>query len=123
MAPELFDVVVACPTTRTWKTRPAGPDLAGVRDRALLLVGFYAALRRRELTALTLAQISTHDRGPVLALPHSKTNQTGTQAELVVLPAPAIPSTAPSPRYGPGSTTPPSPTARYCARAAPATAS
>ncbi|MDT7704799.1 MAG: hypothetical protein QOG20_406 [Pseudonocardiales bacterium] len=95
MAPELFDVVAACPTHPDLEDPP---DLAGVRDRALLLVGFYAALRRRELTALTLAQISTHRRGPVLALSHSKTNQTGTQAEPVELPAPATPSAAPSPR-------------------------
>ncbi len=86
MPPALFDVVASCPTTRTWKTRPAEPGLAGLRDRAILLVGFFAALRRAELTALTVAQISAHARGLVLALPRSKTNQTGTQTELVVLP-------------------------------------
>ena len=86
MPPALFDAVASCPTTKTWKTRPAEPDLAGLRDRAILLVGFFAALRRGELTALTVAQISSHDRGLVLTLPHSKTNQTGTQVELVVLP-------------------------------------
>lgn len=36
MLPELFDVLDACPTTKTWRTpsRPAEPDLAGARDRA-----------------------------------------------------------------------------------------
>jgi integrase len=64
-----------------WKTRgrPAEPDLAGLRDRALLLVGFFAALRRSELSALTIEQITEHP-GLVLALPHSKTNQQGLEA-------------------------------------------
>jgi site-specific recombinase XerD len=88
MPPELLDVLAACPATKTWKTRgrPAEPDLAGLRDRALLLVGFYAALRRSELAALTVDQLTEHPNGLVLALPRSKTNQHGDQAELVVLP-------------------------------------
>jgi integrase len=88
MPPELLDVLDACPTTKVWKTagRQAEPDLAGLRDRALLLVGFFAALRRSELAALTVDQMTEHDRGLVLALPRSKTNQFGEQTELVVLP-------------------------------------
>lgn len=88
MPPELFDVLTACPTTKTWKTRgrPAEADLAGARDRALLLVGFVAALRRSELAALDVEQITEHPNGLVLALPRSKTNQYGERAELVVLP-------------------------------------
>lgn len=95
--PELLDVLDACPTTRTWRTRgrPPEPDLAGLRDRALLLVGFFAALRRSELAALSVEQISTHDRGLVLALPRSKTNQHGDEAELVVLPRTGQPSRCP----------------------------
>ena len=88
MPPELLDVIAACPTTKTWKTpgRAAEPDLAGLRDRALLLVGFWAALRRSELAALTVVQVTDHLNGLVLALPRSKTNQYGLEAELVVLP-------------------------------------
>ncbi|MGH4006618.1 MAG: site-specific integrase [Pseudonocardiaceae bacterium] len=88
MPPEMLDVLDTCPRTKVWKTRgrPPEPDLAGLRDRALLLVGFFAALRRSELAALTVDQITHHDRGLVLALPCSKTNQYGEQAELVVLP-------------------------------------
>ena len=88
MPPVLLDVLDACPQTKMWKTRgrPAEPDLAGLRDRALLLVGFFAALRRSELSALTADQITEHPHGLVLALPRSKTNQHGEQAELVVLP-------------------------------------
>jgi site-specific recombinase XerD len=88
MPPELLDVLAACPTTRTWKTagRSPEPDLAGLRDRALLLVGFVAALRRSELAAITVADIAEHQNGAVLTLPRSKTNQTGEHTELVVLP-------------------------------------
>lgn len=86
MPPDLDDVLEACPTTRTFKTRPAEPDLAGLRDRAMLLVGFFSALRRSELAALTVQDISEHPRGRVLSIPRSKTNPYGTEPELVVLP-------------------------------------
>jgi integrase len=88
MPPELLDVLDACPTTRTWKTpgRADERDLAGSRDRALLLVGFWGALRRSELADLTVDRITDHPRGLVLSLPRSKTNQDGLEPELVVLP-------------------------------------
>jgi integrase len=88
MPPELYAVLAACPTTRTWRTpnRPAEPDLAGLRDRALLLVGFVGALRRSELAALRVEDLAEHPNGIVLTLPRSKTNQTGETPELVVLP-------------------------------------
>jgi len=88
MPPELFDVIDACPTRKTWKTasRPPQPDLAGLRDRALLLVGFFGALRRSELAAITIEDLSEHPNGLVIALPRSKVNQRGEQTELVVLP-------------------------------------
>jgi len=97
MPPLLLDVLDACPATRTWTTpdRPAEPDLAGLRDRALLLVGFVTALRRSELAALDVAHLSDHPNGLVLALPRSKTNQTGEQAELVVVPHGAHPGSSP----------------------------
>lgn len=88
MPPELYDVVDACPDEKHWRSadRPPEPDLAGQRDRALLLVGFVAALRRSELAALTVDQVGEHPNGAVLALPRSKTNQHGDTTELVVLP-------------------------------------
>ncbi len=92
MPPELFDVVEACPTRRVWKTRAPEPDLAGLRDRALLLVGFWAALRRGELAGLDVEHVATHDRGAVLSLPRSKGNQRGEHSELVVLPRAAHPA-------------------------------
>jgi site-specific recombinase XerD len=97
MPPELFDVLAACPVTKVWKTRgrPSEPDLAGLRDRALLLVGFFAALRRSELAALRVEQLTEHPRGLVLALPRSKTNQRGEETELVVLPRAGQPDRCP----------------------------
>jgi site-specific recombinase XerD len=88
MPPELFAVLGACPTMRTWRTgnRLAEPDLAGLRDKALLLVGFVGALRRSEISALCVEDLAEHPNGIVLALPRSKTNQTGEAPELVVLP-------------------------------------
>ncbi len=88
MPPDLFDVLDKCPVTRVWKTRgrKPEPDLAGHRDRALLLVGFVAALRRSELAALTVDRVNDHPNGLVLTVPRSKTNQTGEHTELVVLP-------------------------------------
>ncbi|HEV7469977.1 MAG TPA: site-specific integrase [Pseudonocardia sp.] len=74
MPPALFDVLDACPQTKVWKTRPPEPDLAGLRNQALLLVGFFAALRRSEPANLLVEEISAHDRGLVLTLPRSKTN-------------------------------------------------
>ncbi len=97
MPPELFDVVDRCPTTRTWKTarRPPEPDLAGLRDRALLLVGFVAALRRSELAALTVDQVTEHPNGLVVTIARSKTNQTAERAELAVLPRARMASRCP----------------------------
>ncbi len=97
MPPELFDVLDACPSTKTWRTpgRGSEPDLAGLRDRALLLVGFVAALRRSELAALTIDQVAEHPNGLVLTIPRSKTNPTGEHVELVVLPRAGNPDRCP----------------------------
>jgi len=77
MSPDLLRMVVtAIPTTR-----PAGygagerPDLAGVRDRALLLVGWSAALRRSELSALTWGGVEVVPGGAKLHLFGTKTDK------------------------------------------------
>ena len=97
MPPELFDVLDACPVTKIWKTkgRPPEPDVAGIRDRALLLIGFVAALRRSELAALTTDHIADHPNGLVISLPKSKTNQHGDEAEIVVVPRAGHPDRCP----------------------------
>jgi site-specific recombinase XerD len=88
MPPELLDVLDACPTIKTWATpgRPPEPDLAGARDKALLLVGFVGALRRSEIVALDFDHVNDHPNGLVVTIPRSKTNQEGIEPELVVLP-------------------------------------
>jgi integrase len=69
--------------------------LAGHRDRALLLVGFVAALRRSELASLRVEAVNDHPNGLVLTLPRSKTNQNGEHTEIVVLPRAADPHRCP----------------------------
>jgi integrase len=52
------------------------PDkLAGLRDRALLLVGFGGALRRSELVALDVADIAETETGLLVTIRGSKTDQ------------------------------------------------
>lgn len=56
---------------------PLGDDLRGRRDRALLLLGFAAALRRSELVALEVADAQITREGVVLTIRRSKTDQEG----------------------------------------------
>lgn len=54
------------------------PDnLLGIRDRALLLVGFAGAFRRSELVALNVSDMDFKGEGLVVTLRHSKTDQEG----------------------------------------------
>lgn len=59
-----------------------GDDLAGVRDRALLLVGFAGALRRSELVALDREDIRFTEDGLVLRIRASKVDQEGEGADV-----------------------------------------
>ena len=49
----------------------------GIRDRAVLSVGFVAGLRRAEIAALDLADLDFSPRGVVVTLRRSKTDQEG----------------------------------------------
>ncbi len=61
------------------------PDtLVGKRDKALILIGFAAALRRSELVALTLADVERAPDGIVLHISRSKTDQEGQGAQIAV---------------------------------------
>ncbi len=62
----------------------SGPK--AVRDRALLLIGFFGAFRRSELVAVTVEDLAWETEGVVIRVPRSKTDQTG-QGRFKALPA------------------------------------
>ncbi len=68
--------------------------LAGVRDRALLLVGYTGGLRCSELAAFTVEDLAWVPEGAVLTLRRSKTDQAG-QGRKVALPRGAHAVTCP----------------------------
>jgi integrase len=57
----------------------------GIRDRALLLIGFAGAFRRSELVSLTMADIEFVKQGVTLRLQFSKTDQEG-QGRRIAIP-------------------------------------
>jgi site-specific recombinase XerD len=58
--------------------------LVGLRDRALLLVGFAAALRRSELVALHISDVLVRPKGMILHIGRSKTDQEGVGAHIPI---------------------------------------
>lgn len=62
-----------------------GTDLTGLRDRALLLVGFGAALRRSELAALDVSDVHWTNIGLELTIDRSKTDQKREGATVAVV--------------------------------------
>jgi site-specific recombinase XerC len=52
-------------------------DLVGLRDRALLLIGFSGAFRRSELVALDVADVEAGEDGITVTLRRSKADQEG----------------------------------------------
>ena len=65
--------------------RPAPPSPLGLRDRALLLLGFAAALRRSELVALCLGDVTpVAGRGLRVLVRRSKTDQRGAGQEVAI---------------------------------------
>lgn len=73
---------------------PLGDTLLDIRDRALLLLGFSAALRRSELVTLLCSNLRFEEEGLVLTLPRSKTNQEG-RLETIAVAYGSDPSTCP----------------------------
>ncbi len=59
-------------------------NLRGLRDRALLLVGFAGALRRSELAALRVEDVEDRGHALVLHIRRSKTDQLGEGADVPV---------------------------------------
>ena len=69
-------------------------DTRGLRDRALLLIGWAAALRRSELAALVTTDLRFESEGLIIRLRQSKTDQEGA-GEVVAVPFGANPETCP----------------------------
>ena len=63
---------------------PIETDLAGLRDRALLLLGFAGALRRAELAAIRIEHLEPCDRGLRLTLPLSKGERSGASVTVAI---------------------------------------
>ena len=60
-----------------WMVRALPATLTGVRDRAVLLVGFAGAFRRSELVAIDLGDVKLSGAGLVITIGRSKTDQEG----------------------------------------------
>jgi site-specific recombinase XerD len=69
-------------------------DRVGTRDRAMILLGFAGALRRSELVALDVEDITEDDHGLRLRLRRSKTDQEG-ESRVVGVPYGSHPATCP----------------------------
>jgi integrase len=70
------------------------PGLLGVRDRALLLLGFAGAFRRSELAALEVEDLAFTEDGLEVTLRRSKTDQEG-KGEKKGIPCGSDPATCP----------------------------
>ncbi len=80
--PLLWDIIDATPTTNNDGTA----SIVGLRNRAVILVGWWAALRRSEIVGMDVEHLTLDPGGYRLAIPRSKTNQTGIEPELKALP-------------------------------------
>jgi integrase len=71
--------VVGVPPRQAARVRKAArvASLRARRDRALLLVGYAAALRRSELVALNVGDVTEHANGLSIFIERSKTDQVG----------------------------------------------
>jgi integrase len=72
--------------------------IQGVRDRALLLIGYAGGFRRSELAAVTMEDVAARADGLVIRLQRSKTDQEG-QGREVAIPFGSHPETCPVRAY------------------------
>jgi site-specific recombinase XerD len=66
-------------------SRAAALDLKGLRDRALLLLGFGGAFRRSELAALNVDDLEFTDDGLKVTIRRSKTDQEGVGVTIAII--------------------------------------
>jgi hypothetical protein len=105
-APAVPGVLRLMVAARSAPATPLGAREATVdRDRAMLLLGFGAALRRSELVALALGDVETvPGRGLRVLVRRSKTDQQGQGQTIAVWANRRSRRSAPSPRSTPGLT-------------------
>ncbi|PAK76926.1 site-specific integrase [Acetobacter fabarum] len=58
--------------------------LSGMRDRALLLMGFYGAFRRSELASIDIRHVTLVSKGLLVTLPQSKGDRQGKGVEIAL---------------------------------------
>ena len=64
--------------------RSTPPTLVGLRDRALILLGFAGALRRSELVALDVSDLVRTEKGLLVTIRRSKTDQEAEGATIAI---------------------------------------
>lgn len=101
-APQIRDVLIGirrekaqAGVTTTKKTAVLADDMKamiatlpmtplGIRDRALLLLGFVGAFRRSELVGLEIADLTVRREGLAVTIRHSKTDQAGAGRQVAI---------------------------------------
>ena len=63
-----------------------GEDFSNIRDKALILIGFYSFCRRSELLGMNFEHLNFANDGVQVLIPFSKTDQTG-EGRMIFLPA------------------------------------
>lgn len=58
--------------------------MKGIRDKAMLLIGFTGALRRSELVSIKVEDVSFVDEGMIIHLKRGKTDQTGKGRDVAI---------------------------------------
>ena len=61
-------------------------DYSNIRDKALILIGFYSFCRRSELLGMQFEHLNFGNEGVQVLIPFSKTDQTG-EGRMILLPA------------------------------------
>ena len=87
IAPAPKDPLLAHQVRRLLDALPTDGDkaLLAARDRAVLVIGFYAALRRSELVALDTGDVEANEHGLVVTVRRSKTDQDGAGRRIAML--------------------------------------
>ncbi len=83
-APQSRKSAVTIDHLRAMLLEVGAEDLKAKRDRAVILLGFAAALRRSELAALRVEDLRFERRGLIVTIRRSKTDQEGAGAEIAV---------------------------------------